>query len=118
MLVEHHIKYKEIHGVDETVWMERKDHRKLHERLRKEGKCKVPTKTLETIANKAYSRTLKSKEQHKLYNSQYIRRTSFETLLDDGIAILEVIRINTFTGYISFYVYAGTTKHLSTRIRI
>ena len=34
-LIEHHTKYKEIHGVDETVWITRSEHSKLHIRLRK-----------------------------------------------------------------------------------
>lgn len=25
VLVEHHIKYKEIHGIDETIWMEQSE---------------------------------------------------------------------------------------------
>jgi len=52
-LIEHHIKYKEIHGVDETVWMTVSDHRKLHNRLRREGKCKIPIDELRGIAKKA-----------------------------------------------------------------
>jgi hypothetical protein len=33
-LIEHHVKYKEIHGVDETIWMTRSEHLLLHARLR------------------------------------------------------------------------------------
>lgn len=46
MLVEHHVKYKELHGVDETVWLTFGEHEKLHRRLRKQGKCNVPAKEL------------------------------------------------------------------------
>ncbi len=42
MLVEHHIKYKEIHGVDETIWVEKGEHNKLHKRLKKEGGWNIP----------------------------------------------------------------------------
>lgn len=66
MLVEHHEKYKEIHGVDETVWMEFGDHVKLHNKLRREGKCKIPPKELNKISIKAYQRTKKYRVAKKL----------------------------------------------------
>ena len=68
MLVEHHIKYKEIHGVDETIWMEKGEHLNLHRRLRNEGKCKIPPKELKKIATAAYARTKKAKEANARYN--------------------------------------------------
>ena len=56
MLVHHHIKYKEIHGVDEVVMMEKGEHNKLHRRLRREGKCNVPQIILHKISSSANSR--------------------------------------------------------------
>lgn len=41
-MVEHHTKYKEIHGEDKTVFMPIREHTALHRRLRKEGKCNIP----------------------------------------------------------------------------
>lgn len=61
-LVEHHVKYKEIHGVDETVWLSHGEHQKLHHRLRMEGKCNVPVDELEKISKKAYQRTQRGGE--------------------------------------------------------
>ena len=49
MLVEHHIKYKEIHGIDETVFMSRSEHDKLHRRLRRAGKCNIPVENLQKL---------------------------------------------------------------------
>jgi len=60
-LIEHHIKYKEIHGVDETVFMSRGEHKKLHCRLRKEGKCNISVSSLQKISTKAAQRTQKYK---------------------------------------------------------
>ena len=65
VLIEHHIKYKEIHGYDETVWMERGEHTKLHNRLRREGKCNIPVNELNKISTPAFQRTRKSKEYHQ-----------------------------------------------------
>lgn len=75
VLVEHHVKYKEIHGIDETVWMERSEHSKLHARLRKDGKCNIPADELNKISTIAASRTDKRKVQMKQYkqkNKDYI----------------------------------------------
>ena len=56
-LIEHHTHYKEIDGYDETVWMSRSEHSKLHIRLRKEGKCNIPSKKLAKISMAAHNRT-------------------------------------------------------------
>ena len=56
MQVHHHIKYKEIHGVDEVVMMERSEHSKLHQRLRREHKCSIPPSTLKRISENACKR--------------------------------------------------------------
>ncbi len=66
-LVEHHIKYKEIHGYDETVWITQSEHKKLHSRLRKEGKCNVSVDELHKISTAAHGRTDKAKEFQKQY---------------------------------------------------
>ena len=80
--VEHHIKYKEIHGYDETVIMPRGEHIKLHNRLRRKGKCDISVKELKRISNKAYQRTDKAKEQQQEYyknlsDKQIIRRKEY-----------------------------------------
>ena len=58
MQIHHHTKYKEIHGVDEVVIMERGDHFKLHQRLRKEGKCNISPSVLQRISASACGRRL------------------------------------------------------------
>ena len=68
-LVEHHTKYKEIHGVDETVWLTDSEHKKLHKKLRREGGCKIPVDELRRISKSAYARTEKGKHVHKLYRN-------------------------------------------------
>lgn len=69
ILVEHHVKYKEIHGVDETVWLTNSEHRLLHNRLRREGKCDIPPDELAKISIAANSRT----DKHKSYMTEYHR---------------------------------------------
>ena len=66
-LVEHHTHYKEIHGFDKTVWLSPSEHRILHNKLRREGKCNVPSSILEPIARAAHRRTEKCKEGQKIY---------------------------------------------------
>lgn len=61
-LVEHHTHYKEIHGYDETVWMTKGKHEKLHNRLRREGKCNIPVEEMKKISIAAGNRTDKRKE--------------------------------------------------------
>ena len=57
-LVRHHIKYKEIHGVDEVVLMTRSEHFKLHRRLRDTGKCTIPSDDLCKISIAAAKRDI------------------------------------------------------------
>lgn len=64
-IVEHHIKYKEIHGVDKTIWIPKGEHTQLHHRLRQEGKCNIPVEELNRISQRAKNRTTKYKERRK-----------------------------------------------------
>lgn len=52
----HHIKYQEIHGVDEVIPMDPYEHRRLHARLRREGRCNVPEPVLGKISQRAHDR--------------------------------------------------------------
>lgn len=60
-LIQHHVKYKEIHGVDEIVLLTPEEHGQLHARLRREGKCNTPADELAKISMKAHKRTKKGK---------------------------------------------------------
>ena len=56
-LIEHHTKYIETHGLDETVWMTISDHHKIdHRKLFP----MVTRKELATISARAYKRTQKA----------------------------------------------------------
>lgn len=72
-MVEHHVKYKELHGVDETVWMTNSEHVKLHARLRKGGMCNIPSDELKKISTAANSRTVKCKNYNNIYEKTHIR---------------------------------------------
>ena len=63
VLIHHHIKYKEIHGVDEVVLMEKGEHRKLHNKLRKEGKCNIPPLILQGFSKRASCEIYKEKRR-------------------------------------------------------
>lgn len=66
-LIQHHIKYKEIHGEDKVVLMTVSEHRRLHNRLRREGKCNIPAEELLEISRKARLRTDGCKARTKKY---------------------------------------------------
>ena len=76
MLVHHHIKYKEIHGVDEVVMMEKGEHNKLHRRLRREGKCNISPIALQKISSSANSRrdVIRMRDWYKLHREKTIIR--------------------------------------------
>lgn len=100
-MVEHHTKYKEIHGVDKTVWMTRSDHRILHNRLRREGKCLVPVDELRTISNKAQQRTGKCRKYKSEYNKQ-TQGFEFNESVGSNVQLREQIRYNHATGSVNY----------------
>lgn len=67
-LVEHHTKYEEIHGIDDTTWMVPSEHRDLHNRLRREERCDISSEELRKISIVATRRTEKHKEAIRDYN--------------------------------------------------
>lgn len=84
-MVEHHVKYLELHGLDETKWMTRSEHNRLHHRLRKEGKCNVPVNELIKISSVAHNRTQKAikyrqsdkRKKQKTINRQAVQNIDF-----------------------------------------
>ena len=104
-MVQHHVKYEEIHGVDEIVMMDCDEHRKLHVRLRKEGKCTIPAEELQVISYAAYTRTDKGKEtirktkrkQHQIMDNKKNCLQFYETVMTN-VKIVEKIRLNPNTG--------------------
>lgn len=122
MLVQHHIKYEEIHGIDEVVMMTKSDHTKLHQRLRRENKCNIPSKELGKISSAARKRTEKYKpaqaayqaahrktEKGKLAHSKYqknnINIIDFYDKVDVDIYLKERIIFNSKTGSAYAAVY-------------
>ncbi len=76
-LIQHHVKYLELHGEDKIVMITRSEHSKLHLRLRNEGKCQIPVDELQKISQTANRRTDKHKEKQRKYmenyNKEYIK---------------------------------------------
>ena len=68
-LIEHHTKYEEIHGFDETAWMTKSEHNKLHAQLRRSKKCNISVDELRRISKAAHSRTKKSIETRRKYRN-------------------------------------------------
>ena len=111
-LIEHHVKYKEIHGYDETVWMTHSEHRELHIRLRNEGKCNVPVDELRKIAISAHDRTDRCKIIKRKYEKETRCHKSFTKALMPNIEFCEFIRYNRKTGNIYYYSrFRGAQGH-------
>jgi len=92
-IVEHHIKYKEIHGIDETIFMSQSEHRLLHYNLRKNGKCNIPVEELQKISSMAISRTNKMKKYQKKYKED-IKHKTFNNTIDSNIYLKIIIGYN------------------------
>lgn len=112
-LVQHHVKYKELHGVDEIVMMTWSEHRKLHNRLRNEQKCNIPSHELAKIARAAHDRTDKRKKYKKTFIKEYalknIKRISFAQMFAKHIEFCEYISYNRATGSVSYSArFSGT----------
>ena len=137
-LIEHHTKYKELHGVDETAWITISKHRILHIRLRKSGKCNIPVEELRKISKTAHSRTSKSietrrkyrnskegKESKERYNhsdkkkrtynnyrNEIISRICFVETLGKNTQLYEEITYNKNTGNVVYYAaFRGIHGH-------
>jgi len=121
MLVEHHVKYKEIHGVDETIWILQSEHLKLHRRLRREGKCKVPVKELSKISQKARDRTEKGKAyRNKRQKESYKKnRFHFWENIAPKISLFEDLVYYPKTGTVGVFSYfEGNNGNKLLRINI
>lgn len=109
MLVQHHVKYEEIHGVDEIVMMEYDEHRKLHTRLRKEGRCGITAEKLRVISTAAYNRSDKGKKTAKRYQQKYGKLTRskencivFTETIGTNVLFIETLKVNPNLGTINY----------------
>ena len=102
IMTEHHTKYKEIHGYDETVFMSESDHRLLHRKLREEGKCNIPVEEMKKISIAAYQRTSKGRENGKKYRDKYLQMISFARSVGDNTQFYERITYNYKTGVVQY----------------
>jgi hypothetical protein len=114
-LVQHHVKYREIHGVDEVVLMEKVEHMLLHARLRLEGKCTIPLDELNRISHRAKGRTKNCKAYRRDYSKQVLKQITFGLPLAPRIGLRERIIVNTHTGNVSVNTWIqcnrGTRLH-------
>lgn len=97
-LEEHHTKYKEIHGIDETIFLTRSEHRLLHKRLRNDGKCTIPVNILRAISKQAYKRTSKGKISNSKSKMRTCKTIQFYEQLIPNLRLQEIITYNINTG--------------------
>ncbi len=125
ILVEHHTKYEEVHGVDETTWITQSQHVALHKRLRREGKCNFPPEELDRISTAANHRTQKNKVYMRAYLKRYNkthrkelnkyrrekqRRINFYETIVPGILLYEHLTYNINTGNICWCAFFRAEK--------
>lgn len=77
VLIKHHVTYQELHGVDKIVIMEQSKHIKLHARLRREGKCKIPAEELHRISGLARDRGIKRKVVYTTHGKNTVLQERF-----------------------------------------
>lgn len=96
-LVEHHIKYKEIDGVDETVFLTPTEHIILHKARIKGGAKPIPKQ----VISRAYSRTEKARKHR--YN--ILDRIVFTETVSKGIQQHEEIIYNNKNGNVYYHLH-------------
>ncbi len=100
-LIQHHVKYKELHKVDKIVMMAKSEHMKLHARLRKEGECNVPVDELHKISEKAHRRSPVGKLT-AIKHESYRQAIRFEESFGKYTLFREKIRYNSKIGSVSY----------------
>ena len=99
-MVHHHVCYEEIHGYEFVILMPKGEHRKLHNRLRKENKCNIPVNELEKISiNSKYA-----KECNKKYHKNISTLDFYETVML-YVQFQEQIQYNYKTENVSYSGY-------------
>ena len=95
-LVEHHIKYKEIHGADETVWMTKREHNEIPFNSERFGKLTegISSAEMERITRNAHRRTQKVRERLKR------NKIEFYNKIGDNFSVVEKISFYPNTGNI------------------
>lgn len=104
----HHVKYLDIHGVDETKILCISCHRSLHIRLRREGKCNIPSNELLKISNRSSGRSIYGKQHRNEYLHKHVKNYDMFDRYEDLLSIRTRIRHNSQSGFIG--VYTGFIK--------
>lgn len=102
-MVQHHVKYLELHGVDEVIMLTDSEHKLLHARLRRQGKCKVPVNDLKKIVLAAHRRTDMCKEYHQ----NNIGKIYFTETVGKNIRLCEQLSYNNNTGSVYYSAAFG-----------
>lgn len=126
ILVAHHVKYKEIHGIDEIIWLTPSEHKKLHIKLSKtEGYIKPSKEIIIKAKNRAsqnrpyrlkYRQSERCKEKRQHYIHDHIFTLHFTENMGYKLRLMESIVYNTNTGDIMvtscFYSTKITVKRI------
>lgn len=94
--VQHHTKYKEIHGYDEIIMMDRSEHQKLHIKLRHENKCNISVDKLHQISVAAYRRSVESRLDKQEFE--------FNETMCRNIRLRERVRYNPNSGAVTIWL--------------
>jgi len=106
-LMIHHTHYKEIHGVEKTIFLCNHCHQLLHINLRKEGKCNIPPNDLYKIHTLSDSYKKKKAD----YKKENIFRKSYSIPIGDNISIRETTTYNKNTDKLKIISEFHSTKY-------
>ena len=101
-LIHHHVKYKELHGVDKIIILCRSCHGKLHKKLRRNGNCNILPKKLRRIFNNAQQRLPELRKYKDEYIKEFLETIEFHTTMYNNCQLRERIIYNNKTGNVSF----------------
>ena len=102
-MVHHHVCYEEIHGYDLVILIPSSEHKLLHNRLRKEGKCNIPANELAKISRNSKHGIESSIKSQKKYNKN-LDSIDFYERLESQMGLHERIVYNYKTGNISITI--------------
>src|SRR5659263_83137 len=105
----HHEAYPTIHGIEIVKSKRMSEHVRLHQRLRREGKCNIPTAELRKISNKEYKKTKRYKNTQRDWNKDYnkyrkdkTRHLEFRETIGERIELVEEITVLETIHYYSY----------------
>lgn len=109
-MINHHVCYEEIHGYELIILMPKSEHRKLHNELRKKGKCNISANELNRMSNNSKHAKKLRNELTKKYHKNNYKSIHFTDSMMKNVRLHEIIQYNYKTGNITYASYFDITN--------